>query len=174
MNTNRSVRRRLPCFFTSAIFAALAFSVAGGQGPEKMALNKPEKIIGNWQSVGADDAVTASLTEKGEFEFGGTEDGKRVVQMKGTYTVDAASWPLKLTFVSGEKKSYGAIAVVSNDGIMLEKLGSLEEKPAMNDDSALTRRASASRPRSTLSTNRRSWSESGNRLAIRSRWKARR
>jgi len=139
MKTNRSVRRRLPCFFfTVSIFAALAFSVVRAQDPEKMALNKPEKIIGNWQSVGAGDTVTAKFTAKSEFDIGGTENGKKVVQMKGTYTVDAASWPLKVTFVSGEKKSYGAIAVLSSDRIMMEKLGSLEEKPALDEDSALT------------------------------------
>src|SRR5690348_17227361 len=98
MKTSRSVRHQLPCFFfTVSIFATLAFSLVRAQDPEKMALNKPEKITGKWQSVGAGDAVTAKFTDKGEFEFGGSENGEKVVPMKGTYTVDAASWPLKVT-----------------------------------------------------------------------------
>lgn len=142
-------------FLVAAAFSsALVLPVGRAQDPEKTTLNKPTKIIGDWQSVGRGDTVTVSLTEKGEFEFGGIENGKKVVETKGTYTVEAASSPLKLTFVSGGRKSYGAIAVLSNDRILLEKLGSLEETPAWGDGAlTLTRQHEASANSETNAAN---------------------
>ncbi len=98
------------------------------QGGLHLIPQNPENLIGNWKGVGPEISLTVEVSfTEGEFQMMGRPDEGENWVIRGPYTVDNSSWPMKITVVDGDRKHYFAVAITDRDKMDLQEIESPDD-----------------------------------------------